>query len=859
MDGQQPKQHPLTNQPSGPPSPDSGAGHGVPPRPMNYGGGMFPGMTPEVLQAAQLQMLQQWRAQMQLHNPPARPTAPFAMQGMMGMSRPPQPQPVGRPVPVPIPMMNRPPMNPAPNPGFRPAIKAEENSRPSMRASPLLNPQGPPLRPPMVPPSQTVPPMRPQMGPMTELPIFKAFHTVFPYNPAMSETQFLESLGKFMALINLPLRKVPQFRDRSVPMHNLYRIVTSFGGFQKVSDANQWAGVAMSLQFSPVTPDLLGQLKSLYFTLFYAYEQVFFHRIPLDKVICKSNPECLQFYASLGPHALLKSAKGTHDQSGQERIDESSPPPSQPKPKTSPVQRAIPVDNKPRPAPEPSNIPKTPVAKALTRDEVLQGTLRTTHLATRRIRSIPIVGKVSYEEITLMLASTIPEIQTAALGILERLSFDASTANVPSENAVIAILDVLCCIFTQEVALESKRTMQKPEILETPFEFLLAKLEAEAVLLDEPVAVQRLSRLESIVNILRNWSLRPEMPAVMAKNDRLLMAILMPSLSNPDIWQYVSLDVYQGLWLVLLQLVSFVTLTNERVALQLLHVALDELERCLEKQVKLSYVMHPAFMLEADNTESIKKAIIQFIKASNQIWRQLPSHAFVLMDFTCRMLSNLSAGGMFDVDDKGLVRSDTDAATTMDRVLETLWQYVEHFVITALGLAFLIDKLLKKEARQAAEFGRYADSVLHNVQFGLPDGGYLELSLLTLLHALRRCEPSIFLAWSRRSAPRLISYCDSLRRLWLHPHPDPKLDRSPLSTQPFTAASSQPYLVLIRLYAILGHLAFHLPQLEGVGMREAEMVVGWIASPVGSRASRELLQRNEFVQVAELLLSSISV
>ena len=117
----------------------------------------------------------------------------------------------------------------------------------------------------------------------------------------------------------------------------------------------------------------------------------------------------------------------------------------------------------------------------------------------------------------------------------------------------------------------------------------------------------------------------------------------------------------------------------------------------------------------------------------------------------------------------------------------------------------------------------------------------------------------MFGSWAERVTASLIAHCDSLRRLWFHPHPDPQLERSPLLTQSVTATSSQPYLVLIRLYALLGHLAYHCPALVGLGRREAELVVGWITTVPTNKVSRELLNRVEFVQVAEMLLSAIPI
>ena len=252
------------------------------------------GMSPEMLQAAQMQLLNQWRAA-QLQARPAMtagmaPTAGFrpppsmaaaaSFQAAAMASRPMATAP--RPaIPVPVPMSSG---GSAGRPAIVPATRPTEALRTSPGASPLLRP--PAASGGDVNGASRTPTTAAAMG-IATLPIFQHFSAIPPYNPLMSEAQFLESLSRFMALINLPLRKIPHFKDRPIPMHALYRIVTSYGGFHKVSEANRWNVVAASLSFSPITVELLAQLKSFYYTLFFAYEQVFYSRIPLDRVACK--------------------------------------------------------------------------------------------------------------------------------------------------------------------------------------------------------------------------------------------------------------------------------------------------------------------------------------------------------------------------------------------------------------------------------------------------------------------------------------------------------------------------------------------------------------------------------------------
>lgn len=130
-------------------------------------------------------------------------------------------------------------------------------------------------------------PNHPPSNLSSSLPIFKMSAAIPPYKPEMTEEQFLASLSKFLIAINLPLKKIPEFQGRPVQMHRLFQIVTTLGGFQKVTEASRWNAVAASLQYWHNNPELLHQLRSFYYTLFYAYEQYFFHKVPLDKIFCK--------------------------------------------------------------------------------------------------------------------------------------------------------------------------------------------------------------------------------------------------------------------------------------------------------------------------------------------------------------------------------------------------------------------------------------------------------------------------------------------------------------------------------------------------------------------------------------------
>jgi hypothetical protein len=245
------------------------------------------------MQQAQIQMLNQWRAQLQqgahanngVGRPPnmsLRPTLNVPRQNGGGVLRPPT-MVGGMPMPTMMranPAMLRPPISYMREDGGigvnRATPISSGNNRPPLPQRPsLLKGMSPSLHHPST------------LTDVSNMRIFKEFDSVAPYRADMTEGEFLESLSKFLELSELPLRKVPEFNNRPMQMHHLYKIVTSFGGYHKLTEIGRWSAVVASFDFLPKTPDLLASLRKVYSTMLLAYEQVFFHQRPLDKVDCK--------------------------------------------------------------------------------------------------------------------------------------------------------------------------------------------------------------------------------------------------------------------------------------------------------------------------------------------------------------------------------------------------------------------------------------------------------------------------------------------------------------------------------------------------------------------------------------------
>jgi hypothetical protein len=119
-----------------------------------------------------------------------------------------------------------------------------------------------------------------------KLPIFSQFSSIPPYSSSMTEEAFLESLARLMYLVNYPLKRIPTIRGNTpLPMLRLFKSVTELGGFARAS-VGSWMRVAGQLGLPSSSAEIAGQLQKLYASLLFTYEQVFFHQIPLDQVIC---------------------------------------------------------------------------------------------------------------------------------------------------------------------------------------------------------------------------------------------------------------------------------------------------------------------------------------------------------------------------------------------------------------------------------------------------------------------------------------------------------------------------------------------------------------------------------------------
>lgn len=121
------------------------------------------------------------------------------------------------------------------------------------------------------------------------MPIFKQISTVTPYSPNMSEDEFVESLSRFLLLTNIPLARKPSFHGIQLPLHQFFRSVLLSGGYEILTQKNQWSMIATAFSLNQTTnppiPDVINQVKKFYFSIFFAYEQYFYRGIQLEDIV----------------------------------------------------------------------------------------------------------------------------------------------------------------------------------------------------------------------------------------------------------------------------------------------------------------------------------------------------------------------------------------------------------------------------------------------------------------------------------------------------------------------------------------------------------------------------------------------
>jgi len=115
-----------------------------------------------------------------------------------------------------------------------------------------------------------------------------ALSQVRPYSPSMDESAFMHSLTQFLSCVNIPLRKPPTIMNSPVNLMVLFKAVTGFGGFQRVSETRRWQAVAGTMGLPPGNMDVLSTLHSLYGMLLSPYEQFMIHRVPAEAINCTS-------------------------------------------------------------------------------------------------------------------------------------------------------------------------------------------------------------------------------------------------------------------------------------------------------------------------------------------------------------------------------------------------------------------------------------------------------------------------------------------------------------------------------------------------------------------------------------------
>lgn len=700
------------------------------------------------------------------------------------------------------------------------------------------------------------------------LPILTQLYTVPPYNSQMDEKAFLESLGRFMHLCNCPIKKIPYLKpDKQLPMLKLFQLVAAFGGFRRVDESKRWTAIAVSLGMSPITPETVGSLRRLYASLLFAYEQVFFSKVPLDKVICTISK--LSFYlgnffnvSCLGPqqviqhlHAINEPSKAnvTDEQQLKREVIKSTVPPitneKAAKPDTDHTQgqRTFAKATMAAPSTAQKKISENPIV-----DDPVEILLRHEKNLKKVARSTLNYGRVSLEELVLMLSSDDYLLESATLCIIERISFDTTQLDI---KFVGPLLDAFCNLLQKEFLTIDSNPINVGG--QRPFDFLLRLEESKTydLLYYDEKKNDSSARIIAIFNTVKNLttSLEQQWVRAIAEHEVFINRILLPLITNASLWSTTSLELYSLAWFILHQVLPYIKQLSESKVVLLCKMALQEIEISVEFLYKWTHILHWNTLF--DQVQVSHRVLTRFMNL-------VPVRCFLLIDMMGRLVSNKSI--IISLDET------TDAQSKIEIVLSRgLHDMLDAFYLL-LPIVYGYFNLAFTSLRSAIESSKYVDQVgylLHNVNLSLNDSGYIELLLQNITLFLERISiKSDDDPWFYHLVRVLLNLIDTFVSLYCFPCPEKApflVDvqgqlKSILCPQDITAHHSHPYRIYLLTLRILGLIRDNSSKL-GLGLCHADLLMGWLCKGEDiSPVHRDLLMWNDVEKIVNSLLFTIS-
>ncbi|XP_047512815.1 AT-rich interactive domain-containing protein 4B isoform X2 [Pieris napi] len=93
--------------------------------------------------------------------------------------------------------------------------------------------------------------------------------------PREEKDHFVAQLYKFMDDRGTPLNRNPTIANRDIDLYRLFRVVQKVGGYNRVTNQNQWKTIADKMGFLPVTPSITNLCKQAYKKFLHSFEDFY--------------------------------------------------------------------------------------------------------------------------------------------------------------------------------------------------------------------------------------------------------------------------------------------------------------------------------------------------------------------------------------------------------------------------------------------------------------------------------------------------------------------------------------------------------------------------------------------------------
>ncbi|CAB3249158.1 unnamed protein product [Arctia plantaginis] len=93
--------------------------------------------------------------------------------------------------------------------------------------------------------------------------------------PREEKDHFVAQLYKFMDERGTPLNRNPTIANKDIDLYRLFKVVEKLGGYNRVTNQNQWKTIADKMGFHPVTTSITNLCKQAYKKFLHSYEDFY--------------------------------------------------------------------------------------------------------------------------------------------------------------------------------------------------------------------------------------------------------------------------------------------------------------------------------------------------------------------------------------------------------------------------------------------------------------------------------------------------------------------------------------------------------------------------------------------------------